>query len=116
MTPMPPLRLALVAAVLFLATTPLRAKEKVVAYVPNWVDLDSFSGSIDYSKITHINIAFENPTDEQGDLSYHKKNDVLIAKAHENDVKVLVSIGGGAASGNKKLQTLYFDLLTDPKR
>ena len=28
----------------------------------------SFSETIDYGKITHINIAFENPTNEQGDL------------------------------------------------
>jgi chitinase len=66
--------------------------------------------------LPHINIAFENPANEKGDLSFHKKNDVLIAKAHAKNVKILVSIGGGAASGNKKLQALYFDLLTDAKR
>jgi chitinase len=111
-----PWRNALITAAIFFATPGLQAKEKVVAYVPNWVDLESFSKSIDYSKITHINIAFENPTNEQGDLSFHKKNDILIAKAHANNVKVLVSIGGGSASGNKRLQARYFDLLTQPKR
>jgi GH18 family chitinase len=80
------------------------------------VDLESFIESIDYSKITHINIAFENPINEQGDLSFHKQNDIVIAKAHANNVKILVSIGGGAASGDKTLLARYFDLLTDSKR
>jgi chitinase len=116
MTTFKPWRLALIAAAILLTTTPLQAKEKVVAYVPNWVDLESFAGTIDYSKITHINIAFENPINDLGDLSFHKKNDILISKAHANNVKILVSIGGGSASGNKKLQSRYFDLLSEPKR
>jgi GH18 family chitinase len=116
MNPMIPCRLALLAFAVCLTNTPLLASEKVVAYVPNWVDLDSFSGTIDYAKITHINIAFENPINDRGDLSFHKKNDVLIAKAHEKNVKVLVSIGGGSASGNKSLKARYFDLLSEPKR
>jgi chitinase len=94
----------------------VQAQEKIVAYVPNWVDLESYSKSIDYAKITHINIAFENPVDELGNLSFHKKNDILIAKAHAHGIKVLVSIGGGSASSNKKLKALYFDLLTEPRR
>ena len=94
----------------------IQAKEKVVAYVPNWVDLKSFSETIDYAKITHINIAFENPTNDQGDLSFHTKDEILIKKAQASHVKVLVSIGGGAASGNKKLQAWYFDLLSEPRR
>jgi chitinase len=111
-----PWRLAFVALVVFIPTTPVLANEFVVAYVPNWVDLDSFAQTIDYPKITHINIAFENPTNDLGDLSFHKKNDVLIKKAHANNIKVLVSIGGGGASGNKRLQARYFDLLSEPKR
>ena len=79
---------ALFVTALSTSTTSLQAREKVVAYVPNWVDLQSFSGTIDYSKITHINIAFENPTNDQGDLSFHKKNEILIAKAHASGVKI----------------------------
>jgi chitinase len=109
-------RLILIASAILLTTMPLQAKEKVVAYVPNWVDLESFAGTIDYSKITHINIAFENPINDLGDLSFHKKNDILILKAHANNIKILVSIGGGSAAGNKRLQSRYFDLLSEPKR
>src|SRR5882757_3676291 len=92
------------------------AKPMVVAYVPNWVDLQSFAETIDYAKITHINIAFENPTNDAGDLSFSRRDDFLIAKARANDVKVLVSIGGGSASGNKTLKARYFELMSEPKR
>ena len=109
-------RFAAIASVFFFSATTIQAKEKVVAYVPNWVDLNSFSETIDYAKITHINIAFENPANDQGDLSFHPKDDLLIKKAHASNVKVLVSIGGGSASGNKRLQARYFDLLSEPKR
>jgi len=112
---------------LILLSTPTHAKEKaaarmpqtafkVVAYVPNWVDLATFTDTIEYSKLTHINIAFENPDNDAGDLSYNDKNDLLIEKAHANHVQILVSIGGGAASGDKKLLARYFDLISDAKR
>ena len=76
-------------------------QSRVVAYVPNWGDLNAFSATIDYAKLTHINIAFENPVNAEGELSFHQKNLALIARAQTNGVKVMVSIGGGSASGNK---------------
>lgn len=87
-----------------------------MAYVPNWIDLNTFADKIDYAKLTHINIAFENPTNDTGDFSYSSKNDNLIAHAHANHVKILLSIGGGAASGDKVLLARYFDLISDAKR
>jgi len=88
----------------------------VVAYVPNWGDVRRLAGAIDYDKLTHINIAFENPTDDTGTLSFDKKDDLLITKAHAKNVKVLISIGGGSASGDKTLLARYFALLTAPQR
>ena len=99
-----------------LVALPVEAQDKVVAYVPNWIDLKSFAETIDYAKLTHINIAFENPTDAGGTLSFNKENRLLIEKAHASKVKVLVSIGGGSASGDKIMQSRYFDLLTEAKR
>lgn len=104
------------AALLFAAATMAHAEKRVVAYVPNWVDLNKFSETIDYAKITHINIAFSNPTNDAGDLSFSARNTALITKAKENQVKILISIGGGAAADNKTLQARYFSLLTDEKR
>src|SRR5258708_6992955 len=101
---------------LVIGSSVANAQKKVVAYVPNWGDLAAFTNTIDYSRITHINIAFENPINESGDLSYNKANDILIAKAHEKGVKILLSIGGGAASTNKTLLDRYSALLSDAKR
>jgi chitinase len=93
-----------------------KAPRKVVAYVPNWIDLNAFADKIDYAKLTHINVAFENPINDAGDLSFSSKNDNLIAHAHANHVQILLSIGGGSASGNKVLLARYFDLISDAKR
>jgi GH18 family chitinase len=87
------------------------ARPRVVAYVPNWVELTTFAGTIDYPKLTHINIAFENPTNDAGDLSFNKKNPILVDKAHAAGVKVLISIGGGSASTDKPLMARYFKLI-----
>ena len=97
-------------------TTAVPPRPKVIAYVPNWIDLTMFVDTIDYAKITHINLAFENPVDDQGNLSFDSKDAVVIARAHAHHVPVLISIGGGSASGDKVLLHRYFDLLTDAKR
>ena len=89
---------------------------KVVAYVPNWVDLEKFIDTIQYDKLTHVNIAFENPKNEHGELSFDSANDLLLQKCHENGIKVLVSIGGGAASGDEQLKSRYGKLLSSEHR
>lgn len=103
----------LAAALLTLVLAP---RKFVVAYVPNWVDLTTLSDTFDYAKLTHINIAFENPADDEGNLSFNPLDDLLIGKAHEKKVKVLVSIGGGAASGDQSLIARYDRLMSDENR
>jgi GH18 family chitinase len=93
-----------------------QAQERVVAYVPNWIDLPSFADTIDYSKVTHLNIAFENPTNDRGDLSFNRKNEALPTRAKTHRVPVLVSIGGGSASEDKTLLARYAALLTNANR
>jgi chitinase len=97
-------------------TTAGQAHTNIVAYVPNWIDLKAFSASIDYAKITHINIAFENPINEAGDLSFNPDDQILINHARSNHVKILVSIGGGSASGDKVLLARYFNLISETNR
>jgi GH18 family chitinase len=80
------------------------------------VDLNTFAGTIDYAKLTHINIAFENPRNAVGDLSFNAKNEILIAMARTNGVKILVSIGGGSASTDKVLRARYDHLLNQTNR
>jgi GH18 family chitinase len=88
----------------------------VVAYVPNWIDLPAFAATIDYAKVTHLNIAFENPSNEAGELTFNADNAALIAKAHAHQVKVLVSIGGGSAAEDKILRRRYANLLGEKNR
>ncbi|TWT82818.1 Alpha-galactosidase [Planctomycetes bacterium CA13] len=112
----------LVACLIFLVTTFVcNAQEptqpfRVVAYVPNWIDLSEFSQTIRYEALTHINIAFENPINDEGKLSFNSKNALLIKQAHQHNVKVLISIGGGSAAGNAELKARYQKLLSSDHR
>jgi GH18 family chitinase len=92
---------------------PATSSTKVVAYVANWNDLNVYSNNIDYAKLTHINIAFENPN-SNGDLSFNSGNAALIQRARANNVKVFLSIGGGAVDDN--LRNTYFSLISDTRR
>ncbi len=114
--PAPVWRRSLAALGMLMFSLAAYTENRVVAYVPNWVDLNTFSETIEYGKLTHINIAFENPKNAEGDLSFSKKNGGLIRKAKANGVKILVSIGGGGASENKALQARYFELISAAKR
>jgi chitinase len=109
-------QILLAVTALAFSCVPLQARKHVVAYVPNWIDLESFAKTIDYQKVTHLNIAFENPVNDAGELSFSSANRELIRRARAAKVKVLVSIGGGSASGDKVLQARYFALLADDKR
>jgi len=109
--------LALILVIVSISSRSLAAETenlfRVVAYVPNWINLNEFSASIPYERLTHINIAFENPINENGELSFHSANRSLIQKAHENGVKVLVSIGGGTS--DEELRARY-DVLQSPEK
>jgi GH18 family chitinase len=89
----------------------VEAQLKVVGYMYTNGD----ANVVDWSKITHLNLAFENP-DAQGNLSFAANNATFIQKAHANNVKVLVSICGGAASNDATLQARYFSLISDANR
>lgn len=106
--------LTVLAVTIFVAQS--NAEPKVVAYVPNWIDLKSFAPTIAYAKLTHINVAFENPRNDVGELSFNPKNQFLLTAARSNHVKILLSIGGGAASGDKAMLDRYFHLLHETNR
>lgn len=91
------------------------AQKKVIAYIPNWVDLNAFSSTVQYSKLTHINIAFENP-DANGYLSFNSGSNTIINAAHAQNVKVFVSLGGGAVSEGGAIRDNYFNLITSGNR
>ena len=102
--------LSLVLALALAAPKPL-----VVGYVQNGADLAKLAESLDFSKLTHLTLAFENPIDAEGNLSYNAAADALIAKARAADVRVLVSIGG-PASRDEAVAARYADLMSMEKR
>ncbi|MFH7013529.1 glycosyl hydrolase family 18 protein [Flavobacterium sp. FlaQc-52] len=91
------------------------AQKKVIAYIPNWIDLNAFSSSVQYGKLTHINIAFENP-DANGYLTFNSGSNTIINAAHSQNVKVFVSLGGGAVSEGGAIRDNYFNLITPGNR
>lgn len=89
---------------------------KVVAYVPNWNDAAVLAKTIDYGKVTHLNLAFENPADDAGNLSFQAGDAALIAAAHAHHVPVLLSLGGGSVPDDKMLMARYQRLLSADRR
>lgn len=82
---------------------------RVVGYIPSyrW----GVVNTVDYTKLTHINVAFVNPTDDEGTIGFGQDLTTLVNNAHTHDVKVLASIGGAGANA-----TRYGLLLQDENR
>ena len=75
---------------------------RCVGYIPTW--RYDFYETLDWSALTHVNIAFCNP-DTLGNMQNPFRRDPevfhrIVAKAHENGVKVLASLGGGSGGRN----------------
>ncbi|GLU50754.1 glycosyl hydrolase family 18 protein [Dyadobacter frigoris] len=68
----------------------------VIGYLPGRENLLQSANTIDYSKITHLNIAFINP-DSAGNLKGTENLKAVAAIAHSKNVKIMASIGGGGA-------------------
>jgi GH18 family chitinase len=87
---------------------------KVVGYFPNWSVWNNEIQNLDYSKLTHICWAFQNPN-ANGELIEGNEGLIeLVENAHNADIDVLISLGGGAASGS--LKNIYFDLISTPEK
>src|SRR5882724_7356836 len=71
---------------------------KVVAYLPNYSgSLTSWAGKVDFTKMTHLNLAFAKADGNNGWSMGASDADVkaIVDKAHAAGVKVLASLGGG---------------------
>ncbi len=84
------------------------AQFKVVGYLPTY--RFGSIGSIDLSKLTHINLSFANP-DSDGDLVISPSITSIVNTAHASDVLVFISIGGAGVSSTVKG---YYDNLMTP--
>ena len=86
---------------LLIVTTNVKAQNgsfRIIGYLPAWSDVPTFTQNFDFKQVTHLNYAFQNP-DAAGNLVGSNTGlAALVSKAHANNVKVLVSIGGGSAA------------------
>ncbi|HTN19685.1 MAG TPA: glycosyl hydrolase family 18 protein [Pelobium sp.] len=85
------------------------AKEKfrIIGYFRG--DLVKDISKVNFSALTHINIAFANP-DSTGSFSAISGLKEFVIKAHKNNTKVLISLGGG------KAPEYYANLISPTKR
>lgn len=88
---------------------------RIVGYVPNWIDVVAFANNFNYSRVTHLNFAFQNP-DASGNLTESNIGlTTLVSKAHQNKVKVLVSMGG-ASSAADPIKANYQNLISTSEK
>jgi chitinase len=76
---------------------------RVVSYIPLYRNQDDMYSNIDLSVTTHVNVSFVNPDDDSGDfLGFSYSGQWTAFKRHhqtliDKNIKVIASIGGGAA-------------------
>lgn len=70
---------------------------RIVGYLPTYTTMYSSPSTVPYDKLTHINVSFAE-VDANGNVGLSNTNflDQVVTLAHQNNVKVLMSIGGGA--------------------
>ncbi len=76
------------------------AQFRIVGYLNTWDDFPNNAANLDYTKITHLNIAFANP-DADGNLTTFPGLSIVVNNAHASNVKVLMSMGGADLGGTK---------------
>lgn len=100
---------AAIVSVCLIVSTIACAQFRVIGYVPLGKDTAPDLSAIAFQRLTHLNIAFVNP-DTTGILILPAGFDMLVQKAHEQNIKVLASIGGGS------FKPYYANLLVDSNR
>ena len=82
-------------------TTKTSAQFRIVGYLNTWDNFPNNAANLDYTKTTHLNIAFANP-DSTGKLTVFSGLSTVVNNAHAVNVKVLMSLGGAELDGTKK--------------
>jgi GH18 family chitinase len=70
---------------------------KTVGYIPDYSYNSIKNNTLDWSALTHLNLAFVNPDEEGNMIDNFPPADLkmIVDRAHQNRVMVLPSIGGG---------------------
>ncbi|WP_158798815.1 glycosyl hydrolase family 18 protein [Pedobacter sp. L105] len=82
---------------------------KIIGYLLQSDIAAGNAANFDFTRITHLNVAFINP-DQNGNFPVFSGLSTIIATAHQKNVKVMASIGGGSAPA------YYATLLADSSR
>ncbi len=90
--------------------------KRIVGYLVAGGDVDTKLEQIALTKVTHLNLAFENPINDDGDLSFHPNNAKVIAHCKRIGIPVLISICGGSASEKESMRLRYFQLINKTHR
>jgi hypothetical protein len=69
------------------------AEFKVVGYLYNWGNFVQDAQAVDYTKVTHINIAFLNPNNA-GVMTPTNNLNTVVNIIHNGNAKAIVSVGG----------------------
>lgn len=85
---------------------------KVVGYLPAYRFYAV--NSIDYTKITHLMVSFANPDVTTDEFVFSESLTGVVAKAHQANCEVFISIGGGGLS--TVLEDYYKDNTASDKR
>jgi chitinase len=97
-----------------LAPAPPLSQFKVIGYLPGR-SIDT--AAIQFDKLTHINFAFAIPAKNGGGLEALRNADNLIGlvkKAHQNNVKVFISVGGWSVGDGGGDDSRFHQLAEDP--
>ena len=93
---------AYAAEMLAACGTPEASGHIVLGYAPSWGDFNALTASLDLETLTHVALAFTNPTGpgETTELPWVEDDDLhaFVTRAHDQGVKVIASIGGAAES------------------
>lgn len=99
----------IVLSVICMVTGTANAQFKVCGYIFSKENLVADLNKVDLNQLTHLNIAFVNPS-PAGDFKEIPALDTVVKMAHQHNVKVLMSCGGGSS------HAYYAKLLADDQR
>lgn len=94
--------LAVIAGLCVALFTPNHKKKKPSSYVVGYLPYYASAAAerVDFEALTHLNFAFANP-DASGTLHLEMSDESIrgiVQKCHDNDVKAILSLGGGSIS------------------